>query len=110
MLVTKFVEEYLAEVKAKAEEKSALADLEKCLAYLANGTDGGDVKNTKCVLYRGIDDGPLSFEFTMMKRDEGGEYQPWFDGGIYFQYYQGPVERGTFRCYQNICGARQVIL
>lgn len=77
-------EEYLAEVRSKADAlgKEARAELEKSLSYLEH------YRNDTCVceLYR--DFAPLSFRFFLYgPEDQHGLRKKWFDGGVI--YYAG---------------------
>lgn len=89
MLNTEHVTEYLAEVKAKAEELGKLDNLNEQLEWLGNYACHDDPEHTQCVLYK--DFAPLSFEFVMLIKRDNGEYDHWFNGGLIFH---GQHDRG----------------
>lgn len=57
------------------------------LIYLHRYSCQDDPTNTQCELYN--DRAPLSFGFAMRKKDENGEYQHWFFGGL---IYHGKID------------------
>jgi len=94
-------EEYLAEVRKKADEMGIRDRLEKQLEYLAQYAcvvedDGPPTKGdlwsgpqwpkrlepdrTECVLMS--DHAPLSFFFHMNRKQPDGSYRTWFVGGV----------------------------
>jgi hypothetical protein len=75
-------QEHFESVKKFAEETGRMEQLQKRLDYLDTYAEHGDRGATKCVL--GYDWAPHSFSFCMMRRSEGGEYRPWFNGGLIF--------------------------
>ena len=75
-------QEYYDEVRAFAERAGKLEQLKEKLAYLDTYAEHGDRGKTKCILYK--DFAPYSFQFTMQERNELGEYQHWFIGGLVF--------------------------
>ena len=86
MLNTTRCKEYLADVRATADKLGKRDKLEKELAYLdayaCNEEDDPEHTNTECVLTK--DFAPLSFNFTINKKQDDGSYQPWFFGGLIF--------------------------
>ena len=82
MLDTQFCKEYLDEVKVIAEKIGKLDSLQEQLEYLDTYACHDDPTKTKCVL--GKDFAPLSFSFTMQRRNKDGEYEYWFNGGCIF--------------------------
>jgi hypothetical protein len=90
MLNTSDCAEYLATVRARADQIGLRESLEKNLTFLATyGCTVGDVDRTICDLYK--DSAPLSFYFVMKLRQEDGSYRRWFNGGCIFH---GPHDRG----------------
>jgi len=79
-------EEYLAQVRAKADELGLRKDLEDKLDYLATyacrSREPEDPTYTRCLLFK--DFAPLSFEFVMEVKEEDGSYKRWFNGGCIF--------------------------
>jgi hypothetical protein len=68
------------------EGQKLLTNFQEKLDYL--GTYACDKENphkTRCDLY--IDFADLSFSFAMHKKNEKGEYEHWFNGGL---IYHGP--------------------
>jgi len=98
MLDTQYVEDYLAEVRTKADELGLRDNLEAKLKYLAEyACNDEDPNATICVL--GTDFAPLSFSFTMFRAvtpkdvlDEPREY--WFNGGLIY-YNSGETGAGA---------------
>jgi len=76
-------QEHFDKIKAFAESTGRMKQLQEKLDYLGTYADHERKGLTKCVL--GYDFAPYSFSFLMMKKDDNGEYQRWFNGGlIYF--------------------------
>ena len=77
-------EEYLAEVRKKADELKLRESLEGKLAYLDTFAEetGRERGHTRCRLW--ADSAPLSFYFVMEVKDATGEYKRWFNGGCIF--------------------------
>jgi hypothetical protein len=73
-------QKHFNKVKAFAESIGCMEQLQSKLDYL--DTYGDQVGGTKCVL--SYDFAPHSFSFLMMRKDDSGEYQPWFNGGLIF--------------------------
>jgi len=83
MLIDKCPDGYLESVRRHAMSIGMLGQLNKQLAQLAAG-DGN-----RCTLYK--DFAPYSFYFVMEIRDENGEWQRYFNGGLIFH---GKHDRG----------------
>jgi len=81
-------QEHFNKVVAFARESGRLEQLIDRLAYLDTYANHEEDR-TKCML--GYDWAPYSFSFTMMVRNESGEYEPWFHGGLIFH---GPHDGG----------------
>lgn len=75
-------QEYFDKVKNFAESVGKWDNLKERLDYLNTYADHENEGLTKCMLYR--DFAPYSFEFVMMKRNDKGEYERWFNGGLIF--------------------------
>ena len=75
-------QEHFNKVKAFAESTNRMEQLQEKLDYLDTYADHERKGLTKCIL--GYDFAPYSFSFLMMKKDDSGEYQPWFNGGLVF--------------------------
>jgi hypothetical protein len=106
MLNTEHCEEYLAEVRAAADEMGPewRQKLEEQLEYLGSYACHDDPGQTRCDLTK--DFAPLSFYFLMQRRQKDGSYKTWFNGGLIFH---GPHDRGgdggapTYSV--NLCGS-----
>lgn len=79
MLDTSNCQEYYEEILKTAQAAGLSNKLKEQLDYLDNY--GGRDK-TKCLLYK--DWAPLSFRFTMQKKNESGALEHWFIGGLIF--------------------------
>lgn len=79
MLDTTNCQEYFDEIVRTAKAAGLQDKLQETLDYLDNY--GGKDK-TKCLLYK--DWAPLSFRFTMQKKNESGAFEHWFIGGVIF--------------------------
>ncbi len=93
MLDTTRCEEYLAQVRAFADTRGLAirADLEERLHWLGHyACPEDDPGKTKCVLMK--DFAAHSFEFTMLRRGDDGEYRHYFVGGL---IYFGKGENGV---------------
>jgi hypothetical protein len=75
-------QEHFNKVKAFAESTGRMEQLQDKLNYLDTYADHERQGLTKCVI--SYDWAPYSFSFLMMRRDENGEYQPWFNGVLIF--------------------------
>lgn len=76
-------QDYFNKVKLFAEKRGLAEQLQNKLDYLDTYAEHGDRGATICYLYS--DFAPQSFEFEMMKRNDKGDYEHWFSGGlIYF--------------------------
>ena len=78
---------YLEEVREFAKIKGLTKNFEEKLNYLRTyactlENDVVDLMLTKCILDK--DWSPNSFRFTMQRRDQNGDYQTWFNGGLIF--------------------------
>ena len=84
MLVTKYVEDYLEEVRSFAAKIGKKDQLEEVLNYLGGYACNGDRPSdyTRCTLYK--DFAPYSFGFVVEAKNKVGEYQFWFNGGLIF--------------------------
>ena len=76
--------------KCRALSAERKLDFDERLNYLGGFADHEGKGLTKCILY--TDFSPLSFEFTMLKKDASGEYRRWFNGGL---IYFGRGENGV---------------
>lgn len=74
--------EHFEKVKQFAESTGRMKQLQDKLDYLDTYAEHGDRGATRCVL--GYDWAPYSFSFTMMRRNENGDYFPWYNGGLIF--------------------------
>jgi hypothetical protein len=71
-------------------ESNSMRFLKHCLDWLDGYAEGDGVERirgrTRCTLY--YDSAPGSFGFTIAKRNAGGEYERWMNGGL---LYHGPT-------------------
>jgi hypothetical protein len=82
---------YLDDVKAskQAQQIEGRHSLSQALAYLDGYAERNDRGKTRCLLFK--DFAPLSFTFTMERRNQDGAYEYWFNGGL---IYHGPHDKG----------------
>jgi len=71
-------ERYFDRVRLFAEKTGKLKNLVDNITYLDTYADN----SCKCVM--GVDFAPASFAFCMMKKDGGGIWVPWFNGGLIY--------------------------
>ena len=75
-------QEHFDKVKAFAEATGCMEQLQDRLNYLDAYGNHERQGMTKCVI--SYDFAPHSFSLLMMRRDENGEYQRWWNGGLIF--------------------------
>lgn len=89
LMISETVQEYFDKVKKFAKESGLEEQLQEKLDFLDNYAEHGDRGKTRCWLAK--DFAPHSFYFEMEKRNEDGEYERWFNGGLILH---GPHDGG----------------
>lgn len=79
MLDTDKIQDALEKARSFAKANNLIKNLEDKLTYLA---DYGGGTKTRCRLFP--DFAPLSFDFTMDKLNDEGDWVYWFNGGLIF--------------------------